>query len=160
MNLTLLKQLYLRDLEKVSKEVSLYPTNGLLWKAIDGISNPGGNLCLHLVGNLNTYIGAVLAGTDYKRQRDLEFSSSGLTKQELLDKLESTSTVVAEGLSNLTTDQLEKDFPIVIWEKEMSMEYTLIYLLTHLNYHLGQINYHRRLSSAHVSFPGIIEGIR
>ena len=67
-------QIYEMDLQKVIKEVSLYETEADLWKLSDGITNSGGNLALHLIGNINHYFGAVLGGTDFKRERDLEFS--------------------------------------------------------------------------------------
>ena len=53
--------------------------------------------------------------------------------------------MVETGLDNLTEDQLGGDFPMIIWEKPTPADYTLVHLATHLNYHLGQVNYHRRL---------------
>jgi hypothetical protein len=45
----------------------------------DGISNSAGNLCLHLIGNLNHFIGATLGNTGYVRNREQEFSSKECT---------------------------------------------------------------------------------
>ena len=39
------------------------------------ISNSGGNLALHLIGNINHFFGANLGGTGFVRKRDLEFSN-------------------------------------------------------------------------------------
>jgi hypothetical protein len=140
-----LKLLFNRDLEKLKTEIESYQDEKNLWRTDDNIKNSGGNLCLHLIGNLNTYIGVALAKTDYVRQRDLEFSLKDIPKAILIQKIEATMLVVEHGLDSLTPEQMSDDFPMVIWEKPSETEYTVIHLLTHLNYHLGQINYHRRL---------------
>jgi len=140
-----LKALYARDLEKVKTEIALYTAEKNIWRVDKGITNSGGNLCLHLIGNLNAFIGVGLAKTDYVRQRELEFSAKDIPRAALLSQLDETLKVVQDGLSNLTEASLKEDFPVVIWGKPTGMEYTLLHLLGHLNYHLGQINYHRRL---------------
>jgi uncharacterized damage-inducible protein DinB len=143
-----LKTLFRRDLENLQKEIELYSDEPVIWQIANGISNSAGNLCLHLVGNLNAYIGVGLAKTNYIRQRDIEFSLKNISRQELRQKIQATMQVVETGLNALEQDQMEKDFPVIIWDKPTSMEYTLVHLLTHLNYHLGQVNYHRRLLEA------------
>lgn len=40
---------------------------------------------------------------------------------------------------------LQQEYPILVFESKTSTEFFLIHLSTHLAYHLGQINYHRRL---------------
>jgi Protein of unknown function (DUF1572). len=140
-----LKWLFKRDLEKLKSELQQYQSEAHIWLVEKSIANSAGNLCLHLIGNLNTYIGAGLAKTSYVRQRDLEFSSTNIPLSTLLSQIDETIIVVEKGLSNVTQEQLSGDFPIVIWDKPTGMEHTLILLATHLNYHLGQINYHRRL---------------
>lgn len=140
-----LQLLFRRDLQKLKKEMEAYQNEAAIWVVDKNIANSAGNLCLHLVGNLNTYIGIGLAGTDYKRERDLEFSLKNIPVQELVKKIDDTILVVEQGLERLNDDLLQQDFPIVIWDKPTGMVFTLVHLTTHLNYHLGQINYHRRL---------------
>lgn len=141
-----LKTLFNKDLQKLKKEIESYSDEKNMWQIEKAIANSGGNLCLHLLGNLNAYIGVGLAGSNYQRHRDLEFSLKDIPKEELLQRIEATILVVNGGLNNLKENQLQNDFPIVIWDnKPATVEYTLILLATHLNYHLGQINYHRRL---------------
>ncbi len=140
-----LKALFLRDLGRVRKEIETYQTESNLWVTDKQIPNSAGNLCLHLVGNLNTYIGVALGKTDYVRQRDLEFSSKDVPRAELLAKIDATLAVIESSLDKVTDAQLDDEFPMVIWEKPTSMSYTLLHLSAHLSYHLGQINYHRRL---------------
>ena len=140
-----LKELYNRDLNKLKKEIELYNNDSTIWKTEHSINNSGGNLCLHLVGNLKTYIGDGLAQTGYVRQREFEFSGKFVDRKELLKQVDETIQIVNQGLSNITNEQLSGNFPIVIWEKETGMVFTLMHLHSHLNYHLGQINYHRRI---------------
>jgi len=141
----ILKVLFNRDLLKLKAEIEQYQYEANIWRVDKGIANSGGNLCLHLVGNLNAYIGVGLAKTGYIRQRDLEFTLKNIPRAELLQKIEDVILIVETGLNNLSDDQLSDDFPIIIWEKPTQMHYTLVHLHSHLNYHLGQVNYHRRL---------------
>ncbi len=143
--LTTLKSLFQRDLEKLKTEINLYTTEAAMWRVIDGTANSGGNLCLHLVGNLNTYIGRDLGGTDYVRDRPLEFSAKDLPKVELLSNIDATILVVCNALDKLDGEDLVKDFPYIVLDSQQSVEYMLLHLLAHLSYHLGQINYHRRI---------------
>ncbi|MBT28017.1 MAG: DinB superfamily protein [Thalassobius sp.] len=140
-----LKELFNRDLKKLKHELSLYQDDSTIWKIENSISNSGGNLCLHLIGNLKTYIGNGLAKTTYIRQRELEFSAKFVDREEIYKQIDETIEVVSDGLSQLTEEDLKGNFPIIIWEKETGMGFTLMHLHSHLNYHLGQINYHRRI---------------
>ena len=145
MTIDILKSLYNRDLNRLKVEIESYQNEESLWKIDKHILNSGGNLCLHLLGNLNTYIGAELGETGYIRQRDLEFSMKDIPKTELLEKLESLIQIVSSTLEKLSDEDLKKDYPTEALGYNMTTEYFLIHLLSHLNYHLGQINYHRRL---------------
>ncbi|WP_374951744.1 DUF1572 family protein [Mucilaginibacter sp.] len=143
--LTSLKLIFERDLLKLKTEIELYQNESNIWLINKSISNSAGNLCLHLVGNLNAYIGFGLANINYTRERDLEFSLKDVPRTYLIEKINQTIIVVQTGLNNLDERKMETNFPIVIWEQPTRMDYTLIHLATHLAYHLGQINYHRRL---------------
>jgi uncharacterized damage-inducible protein DinB len=140
-----LKKLFQRDLEKLKQEIISYHNESNLWKIDKAIANSAGNLCLHLVGNLNTYIGAELGKTDYVRDRDLEFSQKNIPKAELVKMINDTITMVAKGLDKLKEEDLEKEYPLLVLKEKTSTGYFLIHLSVHLGYHLGQINYHRRL---------------
>lgn len=140
-----LRALFKRDLSKLKQELELYKNEENIWKVDKDIINPAGNLCLHLVGNLNTYFGATLGNTGYVRNRDLEFSQKGVSRNELIHKTEEVMNVVDHVLSKMTDEQLKDEYPLLVFEKKTSTEYFLIHLATHLGYHLGQVNYHRRL---------------
>ena len=145
MLITTLKTLYNRDLKRLLNEIELYKNESDIWIIKGQINNSAGNLCLHLVGNLNIYIGKVLGNTGYIRNRELEFSSKNIPKKELIKKVEDTIEVINQSLDNLNAELLETEFPILVFEEKTSTEFLLVHLTTHLTYHLGQINYHRRL---------------
>ena len=134
-----------RDLAVLEKEISLYTADADLWKVAGDIKNPAGNLCLHLCGNLQYYIGAVLGNSGYVRKRDAEFSTKGLSKEQLLSEIAKTRKAVALALDNLNSSVLETIYPVEVFKDPMTTGYFLIHLSAHLGYHLGQINYHRRL---------------
>lgn len=138
-----------RDLAVLEKEISSYPSDADLWKVAGDIKNPAGNLCLHLCGNLQYYIGAVLGNSGYVRNRDAEFSTKGLSKEELLNEIAKTRKAVSKALENLNPTILETIYPVEVFKDPMTTGYFLIHLSAHLGYHLGQINYHRRLLQMH-----------
>jgi Protein of unknown function (DUF1572). len=140
-----LRSLYSRDLNKLKTEIEAYQNEENLWKTDKNIANSGGNLCLHLVGNLNHFIGTELGKTGYVRHRDLEFSLKDIPKAELIEKVQATLSMVDTVLSQLSEEDLGKEYPLVVFEDKMTTDYFLIHLVAHLDYHLGQINYHRRL---------------
>ena len=140
-----LKSLFDRDLNKLKLEIESYQNESQIWAIDKNISNSAGNLCLHLIGNLNTYIGAEIGKTGYIRNRELEFSLKDVPRSELIEKIENTLLVVNNALDTLTETDLEAIYPLVVFEQEMPTGFFLVHLSTHLAYHLGQINYHRRL---------------
>jgi uncharacterized damage-inducible protein DinB len=145
MLIEVLRSLFNRDLNKLKEEIALYQTEQQLWVVDKYISNSAGNLCLHLIGNLNTYIGAELGKTGYVRNRPLEFSAKDIQKEELISKIDQTILVINKTLDTLNETDLDKAYPQNVFEKEMTTGFFLVHLSTHLAYHLGQINYHRRL---------------
>jgi len=145
MFVTILKKLYLRDLANLRTEIELYQNEQKLWHTEGEITNSAGNLCLHLVGNLNTYIGGVLGNTGYVRNRPLEFSARNVPRNELLKSIDNTIDMVATTLDQLSDEILAQEYPQIVAEGKVSTGYFLSHLSSHLMYHLGQINYHRRL---------------
>jgi hypothetical protein len=140
-----LKTLFSRDLEKLKLEIASYNSEEKLWYTEGAITNSAGNLCLHLIGNLSHFIGAVMGKSGYVRDRPAEFASKDIPKAELIVKIEETILVVNNTLSNLVESELDTEYPIVVFDKPMTTAYFLVHLAMHLDYHLGQINYHRRL---------------
>jgi len=134
-----------RDLKKLEDEIKLYPTEESLWKISGTTKNPGGNLCLHLCGNLQHYIGAVLGGSDYVRNRDHEFAARNIPRELLILEINKAKTAVRAALEKLDPIVLDKEYPERVFNYSMTTSYFLIHLASHLGYHLGQVNYLRRL---------------
>lgn len=140
-----ISKVILRDLDVLEKEISLYPNTDSLWIIQGDIKNSAGNLTLHLCGNLQHYIGAVLGKTGYVRDRPKEFSLKGITAKDLVLEIIRTKEAVRNTLPKLDPLLLEKDYPEKVFADSMTTQYFLIHLTAHLSYHLGQVNYHRRL---------------
>lgn len=130
-------------------ELNAYPAENTLWMPVKGISNSPGNLGLHLVGNINHFIGAALGNTGYVRQRDLEFSSQYIPRNVLIAELTRAAETIKIVLNDLNDNELAKPFPDGFWKEPINIGALLIHLISHLNYHLGQVNYHRRIVGAY-----------
>lgn len=126
-------------------EIEAYSDERNLWVLDKSISNSAGNLSLHLIGNLNAFVSAEFGNAGYVRQRDLEFSQKDVPRKQLFQMLDETIETVLMSLDTLSDDQLEEDYPKIVFKEKKSNAFFLIHLTTHLAYHLGQINYHRRL---------------
>ena len=142
---TILATFYERDLRKVIDEVNLFQKEEDLWKTRGSVKNSSGNLVLHLIGGLNHYVGTNLAQTGYVRNRDQEFARKDVPGKQLVAELEALIPMVKNTLSALTPEQLDAEFPIVFDGAKNRTSYVLVSMLAHLNYHLGQINYLRRI---------------
>lgn len=137
--------LFARDLKRLTNEIDGYADETLLWQTAPGITNSAGNLCLHLLGNLNYYVGTMLGQTGYVRDRDHEFAAKGIPKAELLAGIAALELLINKALLAITDAQLGEPYPIEVLGYPMTNHYFLTHLSGHLTYHLGQINYHRRL---------------
>lgn len=139
-----LQQLYAKSLDMLSHEIEAYWDEDNLWLKEGQVNNSAGTLCLHLCGNLQHFIGATLGNTGYVRNRTAEFEMQ-MTREELLLEIQLTKSVVETTLANLSVETTQKFYPLEVFGFPMTVSYFLIHLHGHLNYHLGQITYHRRL---------------
>ena len=140
-----LAKLFIRDLDKLIQELNDFHEEQNMWIVQGNISNSAGNLALHIIGNLSHFIGTVIGGTDYQRRREEEFSKKHIPRSELIEMINQTKTTVNESLNKMDVDILKSTYPINVFGEEMTYEFFLLHLLGHLNYHLGQINYLRRI---------------
>ncbi len=142
---SVLANLYERDLRKLIEEVNLFGDEKDLWRTQGSVRNSGGNLVLHIIGGLNHFIGATLAQTGYVRNRDQEFIKKGVERKDLVAHLEELIPMINATVNAFTQEQMEAEFPIFFDKPNTSTRYVLTQLLLHLNYHLGQVNYIRRV---------------
>lgn len=140
-----IQKVFAKDLQKLKEEISLYKNEATIWQVEKGIANSAGNLCLHLVGNLNHFIGATLGNTGYVRNRDAEFASKNIPQHQLIKMVEDTISMIETVLPSIKEEQLAGEYPLIVFKDKMTTGYFLVHLVGHLGYHLGQINYHRRL---------------
>ncbi len=140
-----LRGLILRDLGTLLRELEAYPDSASLWALPDGLPNSGGNLALHLAGNLEHFVGAVLGGTGYRRDREAEFSARGLSREEVIRRVAEVRRSVGAVLERLAEADLERDYPAAVAGVRLRLGDFLAHLAVHLGYHLGQMDYHRRM---------------
>jgi uncharacterized damage-inducible protein DinB len=138
------KELYTKELDNLFKEISACEEDKL-WKISGDIKNTPGNLCLHLLGNINHNIGALLGKTGYVRKREDEFSLKNIPKEKLLSDIAKAKAMAEDVLTTLDPSELTKNWPVEMFGKPDSTEHILTYFFGHLMYHIGQINYGRRL---------------
>ena len=134
-----------RDLTKLVQELQRFPSDPMLWQCAPGVANSAGNLALHLEGNLREYIGRQLGGIQFKRERPLEFSTTGLPLAHIVSRIEHVKDKIPEIVAALSPEALDANYPENVLGVPLSTKQFIIHLLGHLNYHLGQINYLRRI---------------
>ena len=140
---TFFQELFERDLLKLKDELNNFSDEANIWKTTGSISNSAGNLTLHLIGNLNHFIGAILGNSGYVRTRDLEFSTKNISRAQLTEGIDKTIGVIVPVLGALTKENLESNFPFEAFGQKSTLFY-LTHFYGHLTYHLGQVNYLRR----------------
>ena len=151
-----IRRVFIRELTALARQVEAYVEDDDLWKPVPGIINTGGTLVLHLAGNLQYFIGAQLGGTGYIRDREAEFSVRGLGRSDLLAAVEETRRAVETGLANVTDESLGEIYPIAVGDTRLAVGQLLCHLVSHFAYHLGQIDYHRRVVTGQGSLPGML----
>ncbi len=140
-----LKVLYLREIATLERELDLYPDDASVWKELPGLPNSAGNLFLHLAGSLQHFFGATFGKTLYERNREAEFNKRNVSYSDLKQELSRAKQSVIAAFDNLTEDSLTQIFPVQFADATFSTRLTLLQFLSHLAYHLGQIDYHRRV---------------
>lgn len=140
-----LSMLFRRDLTRLNQQIEAFPDDASLWSVLPGITNSAGNLVLHLEGNLKEFVGRQLGNLPYRRERELEFSSKGFGKADLAARVVELKEIIPSAIEALSSEQIAMEYPQVVLEKPLSTQDFLIHLYGHLNWHLGQIDYVRRI---------------
>lgn len=138
--------LLVRELHAFAREIELYPDDTTVWQKAPGITNSAGNLALHVAGNLQHFVGAVLGGTGYVRNRELEFSRSSGSRAEIKAELEAAIVAVQKTLPALSAEVLARAYPSSpVPGREIGTALFLQHLCSHASFHLGQAGYLRRV---------------
>ncbi len=139
-------QQYQIGIQNLIKELNAFQSEQTIWMTAPGISNTAGNLCYHLYGNLNHFIGHLLGHTGYVRNRPEEFSIKDVSRTQLIKMLEESSAMLEKAITDIP--DLQAAYPDNDFGKTGNIEFQLLRLYGHLVYHLGQINYLRRILEA------------
>jgi uncharacterized damage-inducible protein DinB len=150
MNVEYLRRVLIRDASTLRDELLAYPDEHQIWATPSGTRNSAGTLVLHLCGNLQHYVGAQCGGTGYVRNRDAEFSRRDVPRLELLAECDAALDALTRGFAGLTDEALSRPFPDRLGGATLPTGLALLHMATHLAYHLGQIDYHRRLVTGEV----------
>ena len=142
-----LAALFARDIARLIQQLQAFPDTASVWKTAPGVTNAAGTLALHLEGNLREYIGRQLGQIAFKRDRPLEFSSRGVERDELVARLEAVKGQIPPVIAALSNAQLDAIYPENVIGKPITTRQFLIHLEAHLNYHLGQVDYLRRIAT-------------
>ena len=149
-------RLLTRELEGFRRELALFPDDGTLWRTVPGVTNSAGNLALHVAGGLQHFIGAVLGGSGYKRNRDVEFGRRSGTRAEVIAETDAALAVVRDVLPRLPKERLVGEFPEPVMGKRVRTNLFLLHLCVHAGFHLGQAGYLRRAVTGDSSSSGPI----
>lgn len=145
-----------RELRALERELSAYETDDQVWALPAGLPNSAGTLALHAAGNLQGFVGAVLGGSGYVRDRDGEFSRRGVSRTELIDGLRRADAAVQAALEALPPARLTEEYPLAVANRRLNTGEFLLHLATHLAYHLGQVDYHRRMVTGDAKGVGAV----
>jgi hypothetical protein len=145
-----------RELTSLRQEIEAYPSDADLWRVVPGITNSAGTLALHLAGNLQHFVGSILGGTAYVRNRDVEFSARGLSKAQLVAQVTDAISAVEQTFLRLGPADLESEYPEAVAKVRLNTGDFLIHLASHLAYHLGQVDYHRRIVTGNSATVGTV----
>jgi hypothetical protein len=134
-----------RELRALERELQAYQSEDQVWRLPPGLPNSGGTLALHAAGNLQHFVGAVLGGSSYVRDRDAEFQRRDVPRQELIGELQGAASVVRDTLQNIDQATLQRTYPLPVANRRVTTGDFLTHLATHLAYHVGQADFHRRV---------------
>ena len=136
--------LLVRELQALQREVALFPDDESIWRVLPGVTNSAGNLALHVSGSLRYFVGSVLGGGQYVRNRAEEFGRRTGTRRELIAEIEAAMAAVTDVLPLIAADRLDREFPEPVGGVRMRAGLFLLHLCAHAAYHLGQVGYLRR----------------
>lgn len=140
-----LKTVITRELRALAREIQAYPDDASVWRTFPGATNSAGTLVLHLAGNIQHYVGAKLGASSYQRDRPAEFARRHVPRRELLEEINRAIAAADGTLPGLSDQALATDFPEAVGGRIIRTDEFLLHLAAHLGWHLGQVDYHRRM---------------
>ncbi len=145
-----------RELKTLERELNAYRTEEQVWALPPGLPNSGGTLVLHAAGNLQHFIGTVLGGSSYVRDRDAEFSRRDVSRADLIEDLRRADAVVRTTLPGLDPTRFDETYPLPVANRRVTTGDFMTHLAAHLAYHAGQVDFHRRIVTGDASGVGAV----
>jgi hypothetical protein len=145
-----------RELRALERELNAYQSEDQLWVLPEGLPNSGGTLALHIAGNLRHFIGTVLGGDSYVRDRDAEFARRDVPRAELVAELRLADKSVRETLGALDPAKFNEPYPLPVLNRRLRTGDFMLHLATHLAYHIGQVDFHRRIVTGDATGVGAV----
>ncbi len=123
--------------------------DGLPQEALDWRPSPDMNsigvLVVHIIGAERYWVGDVVMDEPSGRQRDQEFTSSGLDTGALNQHLDDALTYVQQSLRSLTLTALPEERTSPRDGKIVTVGWSLLHVLKHTGLHLGHMEAARHM---------------
>jgi hypothetical protein len=140
----LIAQLSVKAIERYGQELIelIEPlSQDQLWSKEGNIPNSIGTLARHLTGNLNHYLGAGILKNGYVRERDKEFSETGLPKAQVIADLQAAVEVARQAVGAIDETKLDQPYTSPSGEEYESLAEHIIRTAAHFALHCGQADY-------------------
>jgi uncharacterized damage-inducible protein DinB len=124
-----------------------------LWEVRPGITNSAGHLLLHLNGNLREYIGRQMGGVPYVRDRMRESGTAPVPRSEMAAAIAELASLIPGVLERTPDGRWDETFPEDVLGEPLTYRHFVMHLFGHLHYHLGQIDYLRRVLTGDGALP-------
>jgi uncharacterized damage-inducible protein DinB len=151
-----LRATFTRELKALARELQAYPDDASVWRTFPGVANSAGTLTLHLTGNIQHFIGAKLGGSDYQRDRPAEFARRDVPRSDLLKEVDRAIAAVEGTLPKVKEKTLAADYPEALGGRIIRTDELLLHLAAHFGWHLGQVDYHRRMVTGEAGKIGAV----
>jgi uncharacterized damage-inducible protein DinB len=151
-----LAALLARELDGFKRELAMFPDDESAWRTVPGITNSAANLALHVAGNLHYFIGVVLGGGRYARDRAAEFGRRSGPREDVYREIDAAIRAVLDVLPALPEDRLDGEFPETVMGMTFRTRLFLLHLCAHGGFHLGQAGYLRRVVTGDATSSGPI----
>jgi DinB superfamily len=132
-----------RDLARRARELAENLSEEQFWARPYPYGNSFGHLTLHLIGNLNYYIGAQIARTGYVRDREREFTEEAHpSKEEVLRRLDEAVELVIATLETQSVENWSDAYEAVGATDFVKNRFSIfLRCATHFHHHVGQMIY-------------------
>jgi hypothetical protein len=124
---------------EMKRDLEALPPAALDWKPGPEM-NSVSVIIVHLTGAERFLVGDVVMQESSNRNRDLEFQAQGMSKEDLIHRLDDTEAYLSNALGQLSLSDLETTRIHPRHGDRVSVAWALLHSLDHAATHLGHIN--------------------